>query len=222
MRRSILASALAAAVALGAVTAAPAVAESSNNSGSSSTTSTTAAPAANGGSSDSQASGSSNDSSSNNGSSNSGTASTTTPAAGATTTAPKKVDGVVLSPECQAEVDAAVAEHKQAAANGGSSFVGPQELIDGMSSGYGSSGMPDNPECVKTEKEKKIQADWDKMPEWVQSARPNETADEVFSWIGVIMATLAGLMQVAVMAAKFNPALLDPVRDALRAANIKF
>lgn len=211
MRRSILASALAAAVALGSVTVAPAVAESSNNSGSSSTTSTTAAPAANGGSSDSQGSGSSN----------SGAASTTTPA-GATTTAPKPVDGVVLSPECQAEVDAAVDAHKQVAANGGSSFVGPKELIDGMSSGYGSSGMPDTPECVKTEKEKKIEADWDKMPEWLQSARPNETADEVFSWIGVIMATLAGLLQVAVMATKINPALLDPVRDALRAANIKF
>ena len=55
-----------------------------------------------------------------------------------------------LSAECQAEVDNAKAEHLKKIESGelGSSARTPQELMQGLASGYGSSGLPKEPDCV--------------------------------------------------------------------------
>ena len=52
-----------------------------------------------------------------------------------------------LSPECADEVNQARKDHEAAVADGtaGSSFMGPQELANGVLNGYGSSGMPEEP-----------------------------------------------------------------------------
>ena len=59
-----------------------------------------------------------------------------------------------LSQECADQVNQARKDHEAAVADGtaGSSFMGPQELANGVLNGYGSSGMPDTPDCVEEEK----------------------------------------------------------------------
>ena len=53
-----------------------------------------------------------------------------------------------ISAECQAEVDNAKEEHLKKIESGelGSSARTPQELMQGLANGYGSSGMPKEPD----------------------------------------------------------------------------
>lgn len=131
-----------------------------------------------------------------------------------------------LSAECQAQVDNAEQAHKDAVENGtaGSSFMGPQELLNGLSSGYGLNGTPDKPDCVAAEKDAAAKAkeeeNWSKMPQWAQSARPSEETKEVFSWVSIALAGVAAVTQALAMVAKANPAILEPVKEMLRNAGI--
>lgn len=133
-----------------------------------------------------------------------------------------------LSAECQAQVDKAVQDHKDAveAGTAGSSFMGPQELLKGILSGYGSSGMPATPPCVAAEKDAAAKAkeeeNWSKMPEWAQSARPAEETKEVFAWVSIALTGVATVVQVLAMVAKANPAILEPVKQMLLNAGVKF
>ncbi len=84
-----------------------------------------------------------------------------------------------LSEECQAEVDAAKDAHKKAVKDGtaGSSFMGPQELALGIVNGYGSSGMPDEPDCVEKEKaDKPVE-----LPDWLKWAELSPEGKEAFA-----------------------------------------
>lgn len=127
-----------------------------------------------------------------------------------------------LSAECQAEVDQAKADHAAQAEAGGSSFMGPQELLMGAVNGYGSSGMPETPECAQpeTEEEREEQA-LSQLPDWAQSAVPSPEAREAFAWIGAILGLVGGAAQLLTIVASINPAVLDPIRSALKAAGIK-
>lgn len=133
-----------------------------------------------------------------------------------------------LSAECQAQVEKAKQAHKDAVENGtaGSSFMGPQELLKGFVNGYGSSGMPKEPDCVAAEKDaaakEKEDENWSKMPEWAQSARPSEETKEIFSWVSIVLTGVAAVTQALAMVAKANPAILEPVKEMLRNAGVKF
>ncbi|MDO5031414.1 hypothetical protein [Corynebacterium sp.] len=131
-----------------------------------------------------------------------------------------KIDTSDLSEECKAEVKQAEKDHEEAVANGtaGSSFMGPQELIFGILDGYGSSGMPKVPDCVDADKKAALEKKWDEMPDWLQSARPNETVDEVFAWIGGFLGLLAAGLQATIIMAKIDPSILDGLRYQLKKA----
>ena len=94
--------------------------------------------------------------------------------------------------------------------------MGPQELANGVLNGYGSSGMPDTPDCVEEEKEAKLQKDWDEMPEFVQSARPTEKSKEIYAWVGGALALLSVGIRVLVVAAEFDPSILNGLRAFLK------
>ncbi|WP_295805150.1 hypothetical protein [uncultured Corynebacterium sp.] len=123
-----------------------------------------------------------------------------------------------LSQECADQVNQARKDHEAAVADGtaGSSFMGPQELANGVLNGYGSSGMPDTPDCVEEEKEAKLQKDWDEMPEFVQSARPTEKSKEIYAWVGGALALLSVGIRVLVVAAEFDPSILNGLRAFLK------
>lgn len=120
-----------------------------------------------------------------------------------------------LSPECQAEVDEAIADHQ----NAGSSFMGPQELIQGFANGYGSSGLPSTPDCVDEEKEEKEPEV--ELPEWAGSFAGDGTLAEIVRWISMFISVGAALSQLLLIVGKAFPAALDPIRNALDAAGIK-
>lgn len=148
-----------------------------------------------------------------------------TPVAANATPAAPAAPAQELSAECQAQVDQNIADHKaKVEAGAGSSFKGPQELLNGLSSGYGLYGMPDKPDCVAAEKDAAAKAkeeeNWSKMPQWAQSARPSEETKEVFSWVSIALAGVAAVTQALAMVAKANPAILEPVKEMLRNAGI--
>ena len=128
------------------------------------------------------------------------------------------IDTSDLSKECADAVHKAREEHEQAVADGtaGSSFMGPQELALGVLDGYGSSGMPEEPDCVQAEKDAALEKEWDEMPEWVQSARPNDTAEEVFAWIGGAIALASVGINALTMVAQYDPSVLDGLRAFLK------
>ncbi len=73
-----------------------------------------------------------------------------------------------------------------------------------------------------SEKEKEAAADaaWQKMPEWLQSARPSDTTKEVFAWLTAIFGLLAAGINALVLIAKANPSILDGPRDFLESRGI--
>ncbi|PMC71855.1 hypothetical protein [Corynebacterium aurimucosum] len=123
-----------------------------------------------------------------------------------------------LSEECAEAVRKAREEHENAVADdtAGSSFMGPKELGLGILNGYGSSGMPEVPDCVQEEKDAELEKEWDEMPDWVQSARPNDTAEEVFAWIGGAAALLSVGINLLAAVAQSNPAVLNDLRAFLK------
>ena len=129
-----------------------------------------------------------------------------------------RIDTSDLSEECANQVRKAQEEHEKAVTDGtaGSSFMGPQELGLGILNGYGSSGMPAEPDCVQAEKDAALEKEWDEMPDWVQSARPNDTAEEVFAWIGGAVALLSVGINLLAAVAQSNPAVLNDLRTFLK------
>ena len=118
-----------------------------------------------------------------------------------------------LSEECQAEVDAAKEAHKKAVKDGtaGSSFMGPQELALGIVNGYGSSGMPDQPDCVEKEKaDKPVE-----LPDWLKWAELSPEGKEAFAWINLILSMIGGLIGLASTLVKVNPEFGKDINGAL-------
>lgn len=72
------------------------------------------------------------------------------------------------------------------------------------------------------EKQKEAAADaaWEKMPEWLQSARPSDTTKEVFAWLTTIFGLVAAGVNALVLVAKANPSILDGPRDFLKSHGI--
>lgn len=130
-----------------------------------------------------------------------------------------------LSPACQEQVDKAIADHK---AKGGSSFMGPGEMAQGMSSGYGSSGMPDYPDCYYAETDKKDpdNSDDDKdLADWNKRLPANmQSSDGVINAVsigGVVFTALAALIQAAATIAKVSPDFRNMLRKAAKDAGLK-
>lgn len=118
-----------------------------------------------------------------------------------------------LSEECQDEVDAAKEAHKKAVKDGtaGSSFMGPQELALGIVNGYGSSGMPDQPDCVEKEKaDKPVE-----LPDWLKWAELSPEGKEAFAWINLILSMIGGLIGLASTLVKVNPEFGKDINGAL-------
>ncbi|TQE44653.1 hypothetical protein [Corynebacterium phoceense] len=135
-----------------------------------------------------------------------------------TATDGEKTDGTettktALSKECQAEVDAAKEAHKKAVKDGtaGSSFMGPQELALGIVNGYGSSGMPDKPDCVEKEKDDKPV----ELPDWLKWAELSPEGKEAFAWINLILSVIGGLIGLASTLVKVNPEFGKDINGAL-------
>lgn len=125
-----------------------------------------------------------------------------------------------ISKECQAEIDKAAADHKAAVKDGtaGSSFMGPGELAQGVLAGYGSSGLPKKPQCqIDAEANSKPQ-----NPSWAKWNEVSPEVEEVFQWISATLAVAGGLLQFVIVLAKIDPSFLNPLKDALTKANIRF
>ena len=154
-------------------------------------------------------------SSSNGSSSDKGTAKPST-----STSAAEATEGK-LSPECQAEVDRLIAEHKKKVEDGtaGSSMIGPVELGYGIINGYGSSGMPDKPECALAKDEAEETSE-PQLPDWAKSSELSPEGKEAFAWIHLIIGIATGVIQLAVVLATVNPSMLDALRNGLRAVGI--
>lgn len=54
------------------------------------------------------------------------------------------------------------------------------------------------------------------------SVEQTEKFEEVMSWVSVVGALLAGIVQATVMLAQINPAILNPLKDLLKQAGVKF
>ena len=127
-----------------------------------------------------------------------------------------------ISAECQAEVDNAKEEHLKKIKNGelGSSARTPQELMQGLANGYGSSGMPNEPDCVAEEAEAQQIEALKRLPIWGSSSP--EKFLEVMSWVTVAASLVAALLQAFTMVAKVNPAVLEPMKNALKQLGVRF
>lgn len=128
-----------------------------------------------------------------------------------------------LSEECAAAVKQARLDHEQAVANGdaGSSFMGPQELAFGLINGYGSSGMPEVPDCIADEAEEREDAKWDELPEELQSFRGNETSETILAVLSGIVTTAGVLVQAAIGMARISPEFRAQVKDVFAQFGIK-
>ena len=117
------------------------------------------------------------------------------------------ISGEGYSDECKTAIEQAKEDHETGVADGtvGSSFMGPQELAFGILNGYGSSGMPTPPECIEDEEEAKADERWEKVPDFAQSMRGNDTTDMIFAVIGAILAVGGSLTQAAGIVATFSP-----------------
>ena len=64
----------------------------------------------------------------------------------------------------------------------------------------------------------------DKEPDTMfgSSVEQTKKLKEVMSWVSVVGALLAGIVQATVMLAQINPAILNPLKDLLKQAGIKF
>ncbi|MDY3127623.1 MAG: hypothetical protein SOW59_05770 [Corynebacterium sp.] len=129
-----------------------------------------------------------------------------------------------LSDECAAEVIAARKQHEENIAKGqaGSSFMGPQELALGIVNGYGSSGMPKEPDCIDAEKKAAEDARWEKMPAALQSMRGNETTQLIFEVLSILLALGSGLTTLAQAYVAFVPGGREDARAFLRNAGFRF
>ncbi|WP_293822192.1 hypothetical protein [uncultured Corynebacterium sp.] len=127
-----------------------------------------------------------------------------------------------ISAECQAEVDKAKEEHLKKVESGelGSSARTPQELIQGLTNGYGSSGMPEEPDCVAKEAEQHQIEALKRLPIWGSSTP--EKFLEVMGWVTVATSLVAALLQALAMVAKVNPAVLEPMKNALKQLGVRF
>ncbi|MFH0410885.1 hypothetical protein ACG98H_02070 [Corynebacterium sp. L4756] len=126
--------------------------------------------------------------------------------------------------ECKEAVEQEREEHEQAVEDGtaGSSFMGPQELAFGIANGYGSSGMPDDPDCIEEEEERAEDEQWEQVPDSLQSMRGNDTTDLIFAVVGGILAVGASVTQAATILAAFSPDVRDQIRTALEQAGFHF
>ena len=127
-----------------------------------------------------------------------------------------------LSAECQAEVDKDKEEHLKKIKSGelGSSARTPQELMQGLANGYGSSGMPKEPDCVAKEAEQHQIEALERLPIWGSSTP--EKFLEVMSWVTVAASLVAALLQAFNMVATVNPAVLEPMKNALKQLGVRF
>ena len=109
-----------------------------------------------------------------------------------------------LSAECQAEVDNAKEEHLKKIENGE----------------FGSSGMPKEPDCVAKEAEQHQIEALERLPIWGSSTP--EKFLEVTSWVTVAASLVAALLQAFNMVATVNPAVLEPMKNALKQLGVLF
>lgn len=129
------------------------------------------------------------------------------------------IDGAGYSDECQEAIAQAREDHEQGIEDGtipGSSFMGPQELGYSIVNGYGSSGMPEAPECIEEEDQQAEDENWEKVPDWLQSMRGNDTTELVFAVVGAILAIGASATQAATIAATFSPEIRNQIAQALK------
>ena len=122
------------------------------------------------------------------------------------------------SDECKEAVEKAREEHEEAVEDGtvGSSFMGPQELACGIANGYGSSGMPEEPNCIEEEDEQAADERWETVPDSLKSMRGNETTDMIFAVVGAILAVGGSLTQAATILAAFSPEARDQIASVLQ------
>lgn len=145
---------------------------------------------------------------------------------GTTPTQPKKGE---LSEECKAQVDAAVEKHKKNIqdGNGGSSIMLPQEFLNGLVNGYGSSGMPEQPDCVADELDEQQRKEIvDLMERWTPefiwaSSTPDETYD-VLRIVWAVLGAVGVLINVYAGVAAAYPPALKPLEDFLRSVGFEF
>ena len=92
--------------------------------------------------------------------------------------------------------------------------------MQGIANGYGSSGMPKEPDCVGQEAEQRQIEALERLPIWGSSTP--EKFLEVMSWVTVAASLVAALLQAFNMVATVNPAVLEPMKNALKQLGVRF
>ena len=132
------------------------------------------------------------------------------------------IDASNYSEECQQAVEDAREEHEQAVEDGtaGSSFM-VQELAFGIANGYGSSGMPQEPDCIEDEQEDAEDKRWETVPDSLKSMRGNDTTDMIFAVVGAILAVGGSLTQAAGILAAVSPEAREQIGGMLEQAGFR-
>lgn len=110
-----------------------------------------------------------------------------------------------------------------AAANGSTGGPNGSSLSVGhLDVSQSSQAKEDTTPETDPQKQKEAAADaaWEKMPEFLQSARPSDTTKEVFAWLTTIFGLVAAGVHALVLVAKANPSILDGPRDFLKSHGI--
>ena len=144
-------------------------------------------------------------------------------AAGLVTPAVASADetGKGLSAECKAQVEAAKQEHLKniEEGKGGVNLSNPNKFLEGLLNGYGTAGMPKQPDCVTKEAQ---QQQLDSLTKLGSSEETAEKFLKVSQWTAVIAGAVAAVLQTYAAIAKFNPAVLEPLKAALDRLGIKY
>lgn len=116
----------------------------------------------------------------------------------------------------------AAANDSTAGTNGSSLSVGHLDVSHSSQAKEDTTPEKDTSPETDPEKKKEAAADaaWEKMPEWLQSARPSDTTKEVFAWLTTIFGLVAAGVNALVLVAKANPSILDGPRDFLKSHGI--
>lgn len=110
-----------------------------------------------------------------------------------------------------------VAMADDAADTSASSLIATENLAEGNGTGAGVNGGSEGGDQTDGKPE-------DKEPDTMfgSSVEQTKKLKEVMSWVSVVGALLAGIVQATVMLAQINPAILNPLKDLLKQAGVKF
>lgn len=125
--------------------------------------------------------------------------------------------GSSLSSTAEAETQEPEDETQEEPVAEGSSFMGPDELLQSILGGYGSSGVPETEQDPETEEDaEEEELNLEDYPEWMHgSIAPSDELQMAMAVIEAVLAVGATATQAAVIVLPLLPGGLDTLRSAL-------